>query len=143
MAEVSVFKTVSGLGALHHVGLAASDRQAVVGLYRDLLGYELSHVDDVPSQQLEALIFGKGAERIEVLIPRSEDSVVGRFLAKRGPGMHHLCYVVADLGATIAELVECGVQLTDTQPAQGLFGPVVFIHPKATHGVMIELLQPD
>lgn len=143
MAEVSVFKTVSGLGALHHVGLAASDRQAVVGLYRDLLGYELSHVDDVPSQQLEALIFGKGTERIEVLIPRSEDSVVGRFLAKRGPGMHHLCYAVADLDATIAELVECGVQLTDTQPAQGLFGPVVFIHPKAAHGVMIELLQPD
>ena len=143
MAEVSVFKTVSGLGALHHVGLAASDRQAVVGLYRDLLGYELSHVDDVPSQQLEALIFEKGAERIEVLIPRSEDSVVGRFLAKRGPGMHHLCYAVADLDATIAELVECGVQLTETQPAQGLFGPVVFIHPKAAHGVMIELLQPD
>lgn len=143
MAEASVFKTVSGLGALHHVGLAASNRQAVVGLYRDLLGYELSHVDDVPSQRLEALVFGKGDELIEVLIPRSADSAVGRFLAKRGPGMHHLCYVVADLDTAIAELVECGVQLTDTQPVQGLFGPVVFIHPKAAHGVMIELLQPD
>jgi methylmalonyl-CoA/ethylmalonyl-CoA epimerase len=143
MAEASLSKTVSGLGALHHIGLAASDRQAVVALYRDLLGYELSHVDDVPSQQLEALVFGKGNERIEVLIPRSEDSAVGRFLAKRGPGMHHLCYAVADLDAAIAELVACGVQLTDTQPVQGLFGLVVFIHPKAAHGVMIELLQPD
>ncbi len=143
MAEASVFKTVSGLGALHHIGLAANDRAAVVSLYRDLLGYELSHVDDVPSQQLEALVFGKGAERIEVLIPRSADSAVGRFLAKRGPGMHHLCYAVADLDAVITKLVESGVQLTDTQPVQGLFGPVVFIHPKAAHGVMIELLQPD
>ncbi|MDE0670410.1 MAG: VOC family protein [Caldilineaceae bacterium] len=143
MAEASVFKTVSGLGALHHIGLAANDRAAVVSLYRDLLGYELSHVDDVPSQQLEALVFGKGAERIEVLIPRSADSAVGRFLAKRGPGMHHLCYAVADLDAVITKLVESGVQLTDTQPVQGLFGPVVFIHPQAAHGVMIELLQPD
>ena len=143
MTEAPVFKTVSGLGVLHHVGLAASNRQAVVGLYRDLLGYELTHVDDVPSQQLEALVFGKGAERIEVLVPRSEDSAVGRFLAKRGPGMHHLCYAVADLDAAIAELVESGVQLTDMQPVPGLFGPVVFIHPKAAHGVMIELLQPD
>ena len=143
MAEASVFKTVSGLGALHHVGLAASDRSAVVSLYRDLLGYELSHVDDVPSQRLEALVFGKGDELIEVLIPRSEDSAVGRFLAKRGPGMHHLCYTVADLDAAIVELVASGVQLTDMQPVQGLFGPVVFIHPKAAHGVMIELLQPD
>ena len=84
MAEASEFKTASGLGALHHVGLAANDRTAVVSLYRDLLGYELSHVDDVPSQQLEALVFGKGAELIEVLIPRSADSAVGRFLAKRG-----------------------------------------------------------
>ena len=143
MAEASVFKTVSGLGALHHVGLAASDRSAVVSLYRDLLGYELSHVDDVPSQRLEALVFGKGDELIEVLIPRSEDSAVGRFLTKRGPGMHHLCYTVADLDAAIVELVASGVQLTDMQPVQGLFGPVVFIHPKAAHGVMIELLQPD
>lgn len=143
MAEASVFKTVSGLGALHHVGLAASDRSAVVSLYRDLLGYELSHVDDVPSQRLEALVFGKGNELIEVLIPRSEDSAVGRFLTKRGPGMHHLCYTVADLDAAIVELVASGVQLTDMQPVQGLFGPVVFIHPKAAHGVMIELLQPD
>ena len=143
MAEASVVKTVSGLGALHHVGLAASDRSAVVSLYRDLLGYELSHVDDVPSQRLEALVFGKGNELIEVLIPRSEDSAVGRFLTKRGPGMHHLCYTVADLDAAIVELVASGVQLTDMQPVQGLFGPVVFIHPKAAHGVMIELLQPD
>lgn len=143
MPESSEFKTASGLGALHHVGLAANDRVAVVSLYRDLLGYGLSHVDDVPSQQLEALVFGKGAELIEVLIPRSADSAVGRFLAKRGPGMHHLCYAVSDLDAAITELVECGVQLTDTQPVQGLFGPVVFIHPKAAHGVMIELLQPD
>lgn len=141
MAEASVFKTVSGLGALHHVGLAASDRSAVVSLYRDLLGYELSHVDDVTSQQLEALVFGKGAELIEVLIPRSADSAVGRFLAKRGPGMHHLCYAVSDLAAAVADLVEVGVALTDTQPVRGLFGPVVFIHPKAAHGVMIELLQ--
>ena len=143
MAEASLFKTLSGLGALHHIGLAASDRQAVVALYRDLLGYALSHVDDVPSQGLEALVFGKGAELIEVLIPRSADSAVGRFLAKRGPGLHHLCYAVADLDAAVADLVEAGVALTDTQPVQGLFGPVVFIHPKAAHGVMIELLQPD
>lgn len=143
MAEASEFKTASGLGALHHVGLAANDRAAVVSLYRDLLGYELSHVDDVPSQRLEALVFGKGDERIEVLIPWSSDSAVGRFLAKRGPGMHHLCYAVADLDVAIAELVASGVQLTDTQPVRGLFGPVVFIHPKAAHGVMIELLQPD
>ena len=78
-----------------------------------------------------------------MLIPRSEDSAVGRFLTKRGPGMHHLCYTVADLDAAIVELVASGVQLTDMQPVQGLFGPVVFIHPKAAHGVMIELLQPD
>ena len=143
MAEASVFKTLPGLGTLHHVGLAASDRSAVVSLYRDLLGYELSHVDDVPSQRLEALVFGKGDELIEVLIPRSADSAVGRFLVKRGPGLHHLCYAVADLDAAIVGLVEAGVQLTDTQPVQGLFGPVVFIHPKAAHGVMIELLQLD
>ncbi len=143
MTDSAKFTTLSGLGALHHVGLAASDRSAMVSLYRDLLGYALSHVEDLPSQGLEALVFAKGSELIEVLIPRSADSAVGRFLTKRGPGMHHLCYAVANLETTIAELVASGVQLTDTQPVRGLFGPVVFIHPKAAHGVMLELLQPE
>lgn len=127
---------------IHHVGVAVSDLEEAVATYTRLFGGTLEHRDVVPDQGVEAASVLLGASRIELLAPIAEDTPVGRFLAKRGPGVHHVAYEVDDVGAALADLAAVGVELIDTVPRIGLFGlQVAFVHPDAVHGVLTEVVS--
>ena len=126
---------------IHHVGLAVTDLDEAVGTYVRLLGGTLEHREIVPDQGVEAASVLVGASRIELLAPTGEDTPVGRFLARRGPGVHHLAYEVTDVAAALDGLAAEGVELIDTVPRRGLFGlQVAFVHPDAVHGVLTEVV---
>jgi methylmalonyl-CoA epimerase len=128
-------------GAIHHVGIAVADLDQAIGTYVDILGGTLEHRETVPDQGVEAASIQFGSSRIELLAPTGEDTPVGRFLAKRGPGMHHIAYEVDDVGAALADLAAAGTELIDAAPRRGLFGlQVAFIHPDAVHGVLTEVV---
>jgi len=127
---------------VHHVGFAVTDLDEAVETYGLLFGATLEHRDAVAEQGVEAASVLVGASRIELLVPTGDDTPVGRFLAKRGPGMHHVAYEVDDVGAAIDELTAEGAELIDESPRQGLFGlEVAFIHPDAVHGVLAEIVS--
>src|SRR6478672_7067453 len=107
---------------VHHIGHAVLDLDAAVARYETLLGARCEHREVVPEQGVEAASMRVGDDRIELLAALGEDTPVGRFLAKRGPGMHHVAYEVEDVGAALSELVAAGVELIDAEPRQGLFG---------------------
>jgi methylmalonyl-CoA epimerase len=126
---------------IHHVGVAVDDLEAAIGTYRELLGGEVEHRDTVEGQGVEAAAVRVGQSRVELLRPLGADTPVGRFLAKRGPGMHHIAYRVDDLRGELERLAAAGVQLIDAEPRTGLFGlQVAFVHPDAVHGVLTELV---
>lgn len=126
---------------VHHVGLAVADLDDAIETYTALLGGNLEHREVLSDQGVEAASVVFGASRIELLAPTGEDTPVGRFLAKRGPGMHHVAYEVDDVGVALAELAAAGTELIDTAPRRGLFGlQVAFIHPDAVHGVLTEVV---
>ena len=127
---------------IHHVGLAVTDLEAALATYTRLFGGKLEHRDVVPDQGVEAASVLLGASRIELLAPIAEDTPVGRFLTKRGPGVHHVAYEVDDVGAALADLAAAGAELIDTVPRRGLFGlQVAFVHPDAVHGVLTEVVS--
>jgi methylmalonyl-CoA/ethylmalonyl-CoA epimerase len=126
---------------VHHVGLAVGDLQAAIDTYADLLDATLEHRSVVVDQGVEAASLLVGSSRIELLAPTSEDTPVGRFLAKRGEGMHHIAYEVDDVAAALDELRACGAELIDERPRAGLFGlEVAFVHPSSVHGVLTEVV---
>jgi methylmalonyl-CoA epimerase len=128
--------------SIHHLGVAVSDLDEAVATYGKLFGAELEHRAAVPDQGVEAASVRVGSGRVELLAALGEDTPVGRFLAKRGPGMHHVAYEVDDVTAELALLEEQGAELIDSQPRQGLFGlQVAFVHPDAAHGVLSELVS--
>ena len=127
--------------AVHHLGLAVPDLDEAIATYEHLFGGLLEHRAVVAEQGVEAATMLIGDARIELLAPLGPDTPVGKFLAKRGPGMHHIAYEVADVGAELKRLAADGVQLIDERPRRGLFGlEVAFIHPDAVHGVLAELV---
>jgi methylmalonyl-CoA/ethylmalonyl-CoA epimerase len=127
---------------IHHLGVAVTDLEDAVATYVRLFGATLEHRDVVPDQGLEAASVLLGESRIELLAPIAEDTPVGRFLAKRGPGVHHVAYEVADVQAALDELATAGAELIDTAPRLGLFGlQVAFVHPDAVHGVLTEVVS--
>lgn len=127
---------------LDHVAIAVRDLDAAVALYRDALGLELAEIEEVPEQQVRTAIFGHGAGRVELICPTVTDSGVARFLDKRGEGLHHICIEVEDIEAAIAELKARGAPMIDETPKPGAGGAkVAFIHPKGSHGVLVELRQ--
>jgi methylmalonyl-CoA/ethylmalonyl-CoA epimerase len=129
---------------IHHVGVAVDDLEAAIGTYRELLGGEVEHRDTVEGQGVEAAVVRVGQSRVELLRPLGADTPVGRFLAKRGPGMHHIAYRVDDLRGELERLAAAGVQLIDAEPRTGLFGlQVAFVHPDAVHGVLTELVTDE
>ena len=128
---------------VHHLGVAVTDLDEAVATYERLFGAALEHRDAVADQGVEAASVLVGASRIELLAPTGDDTPVGRFLAKRGPGMHHVAYEVDDVSAELARLSGAGVQLIDETPRRGLFGlEVAFVHPDAVHGVLTEVVCP-
>ena len=131
-----------GANGIHHLGIAVADLEEAVSSYQRLFGASLEHRDRVEDQGVEAASMLVGASRVELVTPLGEDTPVGRFLAKRGPGMHHVAYEVSDLRATLAQLQSAGADLIDTAPREGLFGlEVAFVHPDSVHGVLSEVIS--
>jgi methylmalonyl-CoA/ethylmalonyl-CoA epimerase len=128
---------------VHHLGFAVTDLDEAVSTYGRLFGATLEHRDAVGDQGVEAASVFVGGSRIELLAPTGGDTPVGRFLVKRGPGMHHVAYEVEDVSAELRRLAEAGVQLIDEHPRRGLFGlEVAFVHPDSVHGVLTEVVCP-
>ena len=127
---------------IHHLGVAVDDLEQALETYSKLFGAEVEHRATVDGQGVRAVSLRIGDGRVELLEPLGEDTPVGRFLAKRGPGMHHVAYEVADVRATLAELAHAGADLIDEAPRAGLFGlEVAFVHPDSVHGVLSELVS--
>lgn len=126
---------------IHHLGVAVADLDEAVTTYERVLGARLEHRETVPEQGVEAASLRVGEGRVELLASLGDETPVGKFLAKRGPGMHHVAYEVDDVGGALAELAGKGVELVDEEPHQGLFGlQVAFLHPDALDGVLAELV---
>jgi methylmalonyl-CoA epimerase len=122
--------------------MAVSDLDEAVATYGRLFGAELEHRAEVPDQGVEAASVRVGSGRLELLAALGEDSPVGRFLARRGPGMHHVAYEVDDVSAELTRLESEGAELIDQAPRRGLFGlEVAFVHPNSVHGVLSELVS--
>ena len=126
---------------IHHLGIAVGDLDEAIATYAGLFGATLEHRDRVDDQGVEAASLRIGESRVELLAPLGEDTPVGRFLAKRGGGMHHVAFEVGDVAAELARLRADGAELIDDEPRRGLFGlQVAFVHPDATGGVLAEFV---
>jgi methylmalonyl-CoA/ethylmalonyl-CoA epimerase len=126
---------------IHHLGVAVTDLEQALETYEQLFGASVEHRATVDDQGVRAASVRIGDDRVELLEPLGVDTSVGRFLTKRGPGMHHVAYEVSDLQAALVELAGAGAELIDERPRAGLFGlQVAFIHPDSVHGVLSEVV---
>ena len=131
-----------GARGIHHLGVAVRDLDAALDSYARLFGAALEHRETVPDQGVEAAAVRLGSGRVELLAALGADTPVGRFLERRGEGMHHVAYEVDDVRAALDELTAAGAELIDDKPRQGLFGlEVAFVHPDAVHGVLSEVVS--
>ena len=129
---------------IHHLGVAVHDLDEAVGTYERLFGAVIEHRGTLEDQGVEAAAVLVGAGRVELMAALGEETPVGRFLAKRGPGMHHVAYEVDDVRAELDRLAAEGAELIDAEPRPGLFGlQVAFVHPDAVHGVLTEVVSVD
>lgn len=127
--------------AIDHVGVAVNDLAEAIVAYRDSLGMALVHREEVPGQGVDAALLEVGTSHVELLAPLSADTPVGRFLGKRGPGLHHVAYRVSDVRSALAALSAAGLRLIDERPRPGIRGTqVAFLHPTATGGVLTEIV---
>ena len=127
---------------IHHLGVAVEDLDEAVTTYERLFGARVEHRDTVAEQGVEAASLRVGESRVELVAALGEETPVGRFLASRGPGMHHVAYEVEDVRSSLADLARQGAELIDAEPRLGLFGlEVAFVHPDSAHGVLAELVS--
>ena len=130
-------------GRIDHIGVAVDDLDAAVRLYRDRFGMREQHRETVEAFGVDAVLLEVGDGHVELLKPLSDDSAVGRFVAKNGPGMHHVAYQTANIDSALGSARAAGLELIDNQPRPGIRGSrVAFLHPKATGGVLTELVEP-
>ena len=123
-----------------HIGIAVSDLEAILPFYRDVLGMPEVPLDDADGARIAGLAAGESL--VELLEAETPDSPIGRFVARRGPGIHHICLAVDDLDATLARCRAAGVKLIDQEPRRGAEGKrIAFLHPSATAGVLVELSE--
>ena len=128
---------------IDHIGVAVAEIESGLELYRDRLRLAVAHREVVEQQGVEAVLLDVGENHVELLAPLGEDTPVGRFLAKQGPGLHHVAYQVRDIDSALSELKRAGLALIDEQPRSGIRGSrVAFIHPRATGGVLTEIVEP-
>jgi methylmalonyl-CoA epimerase len=128
---------------IDHIGVAVEDLDAAIALYDDSLDLELVHRETVESQGVEAVLLDIGENHVELLRPLSPDTPVGKFLAKRGPGLHHVAYQTTDIEATLEGLKAAGMRLIDESPRTGIRNSkVAFLHPASSGGVLTEIVQP-
>ena len=127
--------------SVHHVAFAVSDLDEAVGTYQRLFGAEVELRGRMEDQGVEAAYLRVGSGRVELMSALAEGTPVGRFLAKRGPGMHHVAYEVPDVAAAVGELAAAGADVIDPEPRTGLDGhDVSFVHPDSVHGVLVEVI---
>jgi methylmalonyl-CoA/ethylmalonyl-CoA epimerase len=131
------------LTTIDHVGVAVEDIDAALALYRDALGMPLVHRETVAEQGVDAALLDVGDGHIELLEPLGPETPVGKFLARHGPGLHHVAYRVANVEDALSALAGAGLRLIDEQPRTGIRGSrVAFLHPASTGGVLTEIVQP-
>jgi methylmalonyl-CoA/ethylmalonyl-CoA epimerase len=128
---------------IDHIGVATEDLEVALELYEKTFSMQLVHRETVESQGVEAALLDVGDGHVELLRPLGPDTPVGKYLDKEGPGLHHVAYAVDDINAVLGKLKDAGVELIDQEPRQGIRNSqVAFLHPKATGGVLTEIVQP-
>jgi len=131
------------LSAIDHVGIAVESIDEALVVYRDMLGMALVHRETVAEQGVEAVLLDVGDSHIELLEALGPETAIGRFISRRGPGLHHVAYQVQSVQETLAAYAAAGVRLIDERPRNGIRGSqVAFLHPAATGGVLTEIVQP-
>lgn len=131
------------LEVIDHVGVAVEDIEAALTLYRDTFGMPLVHREEVTEQGVDAALLDVGAGHVELLKPLGPDTAVGKFISRRGAGLHHVAYRVENVERALEQLARTGVRLIDERPRAGIRGSrVAFLHPSSTGGVLTELVQP-
>lgn len=132
------------LGRIDHIGVATDDFEGALALYEKTLGMPLAHRETVESQGVEAALLDVGEGHVELLRPLGDDTPVGKYLAKKGPGLHHVAYAVDDIERVLEQLKEAGIELIDEQPRVGIRDSrVAFVHPRSTGGVLTEIVEPS
>ncbi len=130
-------------GRIDHVGVAVEDMDAALALYRDSLGLPLTHRETVEEQGVDAALLDVGDGHVELLAALGPDTPVGRHLARKGPGLHHVAYAVDDIDSELGRLREAGLRLIDETPRVGIRNSrVAFVHPRSVGGVLTEIVQP-
>ena len=130
-------------GLIDHVGVAVSDLDRAISLYEGTFGMPVAHRETVEAQGVEAVLLDVGDGHVEQLAPLGPETVVGKFVEKRGEGLHHVAYRVADIDATLSSLKQAGVDLIDSEARVGIRqSRVAFLHPRSTGGVLTELVEP-
>ena len=130
-------------GGIDHIGVAVEDLDAAIAVHRDTYGMPLVHRETIAEQGVEAVLLDVGENHVELLAPLGDETPVGRFLAKRGPGLHHIAFQVTDIDGALASLRESGVRLIDEAPRTGIRSSrVAFLHPAASGGVLTEIVEP-
>jgi len=133
---------MSGIKKINHVALIVEDLDAAVSFWRETLGIELSHIEEVPTENSVVAFLPVGDTEIELIKPTADDSGLAKFLERRGPGMHHICLEVDDIDMLLSRLKEQNIRLINETPLTGTGGKkYAFIHPKSTFGVLIELYE--
>lgn len=127
---------------IDHIGIVVPEIESALPFWRDAMGIELTHIEDVPEQKSKVAFLPVSGSEVELVQPTSDDSGVARFLQKRGAGMHHLCLEVDDIEAYLSSLKDKGIRLINETPLSGSGGKkMAFIHPESTGGVLVELYQ--
>lgn len=131
------------LRKIDHIGIVVRNIQAALCVYEKALGLPLREIAHVPDQEVDVAFLPLGESNIELVQPTSEDTGIAKYLREHGEGIHHICVEVEDIEATLAQIRAHDVQLIDQEPRQGAHGRVAFVHPRGTHGVLVELVEHD
>jgi len=130
-------------GLIDHIGVATDDLDASLALYEDSMEMPLAYRETVEEQGVEAVLLDVGDCHVELLSPLGPDTPVGKFLERKGPGLHHVAYRVDDIEATLTQLAAAGLELIDAVPRTGIRSSrVAFLHPRSTGGVLTEIVEP-
>jgi methylmalonyl-CoA epimerase len=130
-------------GRIDHIGVAVEDIDAALALYEEGFEMKLAHRETVESQGVEAVLLDVGDGHVELLAPLGPETAVGKFLARKGPGLHHVAYAVDDIDATLKQLSAAGIELIDVEPRTGIRDSrVAFLHPRSTGAVLTEIVEP-
>ena len=131
------------LARIDHIGVAVEDLDAAIALYERDFAIELVHRETVTEQGVEAVLLDVGENHVELLAPLGDDTPVGKYLARKGPGLHHVAYAVEDIDATLERIAAAGIETIDSEPRVGIRGSrVAFLHPRSTGAVLTEIVEP-